>query len=237
MRRIDDPDVVRTQYADESNLGARKAIYDYAEGPNVRDVAFQAIADCAPRRVLEVGGGEGELAERIVRDLGAELTFVDQSERMVEIARARGLDAQVGDVQALPFADGSFDCAVAAWMLYHVPDLEQGIAELARVLEPGGRLVAVTNAADHLAELRQVAGHEAFWTGMTFRRENGAELLGRSFSSVETRDAAGWVSIPDDGLIWAYLRSMSAADPPAALGPHDLPLRVRYCSTVFVATK
>jgi SAM-dependent methyltransferase len=237
MRGIDDPDVVRTQYADESNLGARKAIYDYAEGPNARDVAFQAVADCAPHRVLEVGGGEGELAERVVRELGAELTFVDQSERMVEIARGRGLDARIGDVQALPFADASFDCAVAAWMLYHVPDLERGIAELARVLEPGGHLVAVTNAADHLAELRQVAGHEAFWTGMTFRRENGAELLGRSFSSVETRDAHGWVSIPDDELIWAYLRSMSAADPPAELAPHDLPLRVRYRSTVFVATK
>ena len=42
---------------------------------------------------------------------------VDQSERMVELASARGVDACVGDVQELPFADESFDCAVAAWML------------------------------------------------------------------------------------------------------------------------
>ena len=237
MRRIDDPDVVRTQYADESNLGARKAIYDFAEGPNARDVAFQAIADCAPRRVLEVGGGEGELAERIVRDLGAELTFVDQSERMVEIARGRGLDAQVGDVQDRPFEDATFDCAVAAWMLYHVPDLDRAIAELARILVPGGRLVAVTNGAGHLAELREVAGHDHFWAGMPSRRENGAERLGQAFSAVEARDADGWVSIPDDEAIWAYLRSMSGLEPPAELNPHDLPLRVRRCSTVFVATK
>ncbi len=236
-RRLDDPELVRTQYANEANLGARKAIYASAEGPDARELTFRAVAECAPRRVLEVGGGEGELAQRIVRELGAELAFVDQSERMVEIARGRGLDAQVGDVQDLPFADASFDCAVAAWMLYHVPDLERGIAELARVLEPGGRLVAVTNGAGHLAELRQVAGHEAFWTGMTFRRENGAELLGRCFSSVEARDADGWVSIPDDETIWAYLRSMSGAEPPAGLAPHDLPLRVRRCPTVFVATK
>ena len=45
---------------------------------------------------------------------------------MVELARARGVDARVGDVQELPFADGAFDCVVAAWMLYHVPDLDRG---------------------------------------------------------------------------------------------------------------
>jgi len=175
MTRLDDPAVVRTQYADESNFGARKAIYDYAEGPNACDVAFQAVADSVPRRVLEVGGGEGELAERIVRELGAELVFVDQSERM-------------------------------------------------------------TNAGDHLAELRQVGGHDAFWTGLSFRSENGASLLRRSFSSVEAREAHGWVSIPDD-MIWAYLLSMSAAHPPAELEPHSLPLRVRYRTAVFIATK
>jgi SAM-dependent methyltransferase len=234
---INDPELVRAQYADEANLGARKAIYAHREGPDAREIAFRAIAACQPRRVLEVGGGEGELAERIVRELGAELVFVDQSERMVEIARARGLDAHVGDVQSLPFPDESFDCAVAAWMLYHVPDLDRGIAELSRVLEPGGHLVAVTNGVGHLTELREVAGHEAFWTGMSFRRENGPELLGRSFSSVESHDADGWVSIPDDDSIWAYLRSMSGIAPPAELSPHELPLRVRYCPTIFVATK
>jgi SAM-dependent methyltransferase len=237
MTRIDDPELVRVQYADEANLGARKAIYANDEGPDARELAFQAVAECEPRRVLEVGGGEGELAERIVRELGAELAFVDQSERMVEIARGRGLDAQVGDVQELPFPDEAFDCAVAAWMLYHVADLERAIAELARVLAPGGRLVAVTNGAGHLAELREVAGEEHFWTGMSFRRENGAQLLGRRFSSVESEDADGWVSIPDDEAIWSYLRSMSGLAPPTELRPHDLPLRVRRCSTVFIATK
>ena len=60
--------------------------------------------------------------------------------------RGRGVDARVGDVQALPFEDASFDTVVAAWMLYHVPDLDRGLAEIARVLCPGGQLVAVTNS-------------------------------------------------------------------------------------------
>src|SRR2546430_9951320 len=136
--RIDDPRFVHEQYEDAENLAARKSAYANAEGPDPREIAWRVIAEAKPRRVLEVGGGEGELAERIVRELGAELVGVDQSERMVEIQRSKGIDARVGDVAALPFADGEFDLVVAAWMLYHVPDLERALAEIARVLRPGG---------------------------------------------------------------------------------------------------
>src|SRR5207247_10358646 len=80
-----------------------------------------------PRRVLEVGAGPGEFAERLGRDLGVEVIAADLSPRMVELARDRGVDARLGDVQELEFEDGSFDCAVAAWMLYHVPDLDRGL--------------------------------------------------------------------------------------------------------------
>jgi ubiquinone/menaquinone biosynthesis C-methylase UbiE len=48
----------------------------------------------------------GELSERIAMELGADVTAVDSSERMVELTRAPGIDARVGDVQALPFEDG-----------------------------------------------------------------------------------------------------------------------------------
>ena len=89
--------------------------------------------------------------------LEAEVIGIDQSERMVEIQRSNGIDARRGDVEALPFADAEFDVAIAAWMLYHVPDLDRGLRELARVLRPGGRLVAVTNGVDHLQELWELA--------------------------------------------------------------------------------
>jgi SAM-dependent methyltransferase len=230
-----DPGLVERQYAREDNLRARQSIYTKQEGPDARAVAVMAVAEISPRRVLEVGGGQGEIAEWIVRETGAELEFVDLSPRMVELAHARGLDAQVGDVQDLPFADASFDCAVAAWMLYHVPDIDRAVTELARVLSPGGRLVAVTNGGDHLRELRALARHG--WWERVFTRENGAEVLGRRFSSVERRDVDGWTTIDSDDAIWAYLRSLSAADPPDELPPHDLPLRVRTASTIFVATR
>jgi len=235
-RRLDDPDVVRAQYASEANLAARKSVYATAEGPDARELLFQAIAEVAPKRVLEVGGGEGELAERILRELGAELVGVDQSERMVEIQRSKGIDARVGDVQALPFADGEFDVAVAAWMLYHVAGLDRALGELARVLRPGGRLVAVTNSTDHLRELTELGGIRTLMHDSMFRSENGVELLEPHFARVERRDAHGWVTF-DDAAMRAYAGSSERLAPLLELPPLDRPLRARRTPTIFVASK
>ena len=57
----------------------------------MREVAFQAIAASRPRKVLEVGPGPGELSGRIMAELGAEVVALDVSERMVELARGRGV--------------------------------------------------------------------------------------------------------------------------------------------------
>jgi SAM-dependent methyltransferase len=234
--RANDPDFVRRQYESESNLAARKAVYSTSEGPSALDAVFDAVAEAQPRRVLEVGGGEGELAERITTELGAELVGVDQSERMVELQRAKGIDARVGDVQDLPFADGEFDVALAAWMLYHVPDLDRGLSELARVLEPGGRLVAVTNALDHFQELWDLAGRETSIRSFTFRRENGDASLRRHFAHVERRDVRGWVTLDDDA-VRGYAESWDDLRPAADRLPLPAPLRVRRVSAIFVAEK
>ena len=232
--RINDPAAVARQYATETNLEARRSLYADATGPDPREMAFQAVAEVAPERVLEVGGGPGELAERIATELGCEVVMLDVSDRMVELAVARGVDARVGDVQSLPFGDGRFDCAVAAWMLFHVPDIDAGLAELARVLRRGGRLVAVTNAEHHLRELRTIAGSAAW--GRVFTRENGAEIIGRHFEHVERRDADGWVTIDDDETIRGFVESLDG-EQPVVLPAYDLPLRSRRASSVFVATK
>jgi SAM-dependent methyltransferase len=231
--RLDDPELVAEQYASEQNLQARQSIYADHDGPNARDGVFEIVASLAPRRVLEVGGGQGELAERIVRELGAELTFVDQSGRMVEIARARGVAAEVGDVQRLRFADAAFDTAIAAWMLYHVADLDRALAELARVVEPDGHLVAVTNADDHLRELRDVIGVE-FRSGFT--RETGEEALLCHFRAVTRTDFDGVVTISEAGAVYAYRDSMIVSDKSRDL-VLDLPLHVRTAVSVFVATR
>jgi SAM-dependent methyltransferase len=235
-QRVDEATFVRAQYETEDRLRARKSAYENAEGDDPRQFAFEAVAAAKPRRVLEVGGGEGELAERILKELGAQVVGIDQSARMVEIQRSKGIDARVGDVQELPFADAEFDVALAAWMLYHVPDLDRGLAELARVLKPGGRLVAVTNAVDHLQELWDLARRATSIRRFTFRSDNGEESLLRHLVRVERRDARGWVTM-DDATIRRFAGSWDALAPLVTAPPVEKPLRVRRHSTVFVAEK
>jgi SAM-dependent methyltransferase len=233
--RLDDPSSVRKEYATEVGLAGRKAAYRFAEGPDARQVAFDAVAEAAPQRILEVGCGEGELAERFVRELGCEVVAIDQSERMVELTRARGVGARVADVQDLPFGDGEFDCAIAAWMLYHVPDVDRALAELARVLRPGGRLVAVTNSAEHLGELFDLLEKER--ARMNFGGDNGAELLRGHFSSVERREAYGWVAFPDRDAAQSYVDASAQLFGGSQLPELEEPLRVRRAPIVFVADK
>lgn len=236
MVELNDPTVVRDEYATERGLVARRAAYRFSTGPDAPGMAFEAVAEACPERVLEVGCGPGELSARISEEVGADVLAVDISPRMVELARARGVDARTGDVQDLPFPDGSFDCAVAAWMLYHVPDVDRALAELARVLRPRGRLVAATNHSDHLRELREVLGlpPRAAWP---FHGEVGEELLRRHFSSVETRDAAGLIRFPDREAVVAYVEASIALFGTSEVPEFEGPLEVRRRPVIFVAEK
>ena len=92
-------------------------------------------------KVLDACCGTGDLALAAER-CGGTVTGVDFSERMLVRARAKSgtVDWVLADVTALPFADGSFDAVTVGFGIRNVPDLEAGLAELARVLRPGGRL-------------------------------------------------------------------------------------------------
>jgi len=232
---FDDQAVVREQYSTEANLQARQALWDGAEGTNPKEILWRTIEVWEPHRVLEVGGGQGELAERMQNELGAGVSFIDFSPRMVELARARGIDAQEGDVQRLPFADGMFDTVIAAWMLYHVPDLDAGLGEIARVLRKGGALIAVTNSLEHIAELRKLLAYPPGAFDLTFNSENGEEHLHHHFSGIERFDTVVKATVLERETLVAYRNSVSV---PAGEVPDDveLPFVVHGRSTIFVAT-
>jgi len=232
--RYDDPVLVRKQYEREDNLRARQNLYEETSGPHAPDVLWQTLVEWGPRRVLEVGGGPGELSERMQRELGASVSFVDLSPRMVELAQVRGIDAQVGDIQELPFEDGTFDTVVAAWMLYHVPDIDRGLAEVSRVLQPGGALVAVTNSVHHLRELRDLVAQPNLWAE-TFSRENGESYLGRHFAHIDRFDMETIVTVRDRQKLVAYCDSMNLETQPVP-GDVELPFIVHGRSSIFLAT-
>ena len=229
--RLDDPAIVRAEYATDARVRGR-SLYECAvyEGPDPREHALLALLEARPRRVLDAGCGTGEFAARAASVLGAEVVGVDQSERMVELTRARGLAAHVGDVQRLSFRDGEFDAAAANWMLYHLADLDLGLSELARVLRPGGRLVALLNDEEHLLE---IWGRDEL--AFADRCEDG---LRRTFARVERRDVRGAATFATREALRGYLAAFETLHGRDETGLADepaVPLRVRCHNVVLVA--
>jgi SAM-dependent methyltransferase len=235
---LDNPMLVRWEFASEERLEKRNALYrQLVEGVNAEELAFEAVREVAPMRVLDVGCGTGEMAERIVQELGAEVVALDASQRMVELTKARGLDARLGDIQELPFEDGSFDCVLAGWVIYHVPNRTRAITECARVLRAGGRFVAPTLDDANLRDLWEFLG-SPFERSLTFSSSNGAAQLEPHFARVEGRDAEGVVVFPTADSMRRYVAAnMTRAHLAAVVPEFDEPVRIRTNHTIFVADK
>jgi demethylmenaquinone methyltransferase/2-methoxy-6-polyprenyl-1,4-benzoquinol methylase len=114
------------------------------------------------RRVLDVCSGTGDMAFEVRRATGAEVVGSDFALRMLEMARLkcrrRSLEAWVrfeqADTTRLPFRDASFDAATVAFGIRNVSESSRGIAEMARVVRPGGRVVILEFTLPQSALLR-----------------------------------------------------------------------------------
>jgi SAM-dependent methyltransferase len=113
-----------------------------------RPAMIGLIGDVHGRRVLDAGCGSGPLSAALLAK-GAVVTGFDSSPAMVELARQRlgqAAGLHVADLdQPLPFADGAFDDVVVSLVLHYLRDWTAPLAELRRVLKPGGRLVLSVN--------------------------------------------------------------------------------------------
>jgi demethylmenaquinone methyltransferase/2-methoxy-6-polyprenyl-1,4-benzoquinol methylase len=119
-----------------------------------QDVQWRRRAAQAARpayaRALDLATGTGDLALELRRQGAAGVVATDYCEPMLEAACAKlqrtgtvGVDLVVADALALPFADTTFDCVTSAFLLRNVVDLPGCLAEMRRVLRPGGRAVAL----------------------------------------------------------------------------------------------
>ncbi|SEG94221.1 malonyl-CoA O-methyltransferase [Actinacidiphila yanglinensis] len=207
-------------FASEDVYRAQQSVYRTGSGPDARDVLSAAVGRLSPGDLLEAGCGEGALARHAMA-CGHRVVAVDGSARMVELARAEGVDARVCVLPELPFPAGSFDHAVAAWVLHYLTDDQvlQALREFARVVRPGGTLVLATNSDRHMAELWARLPSARY--RLTFPAERAADLLATIGARAEVTEVEGTVVFQDDAQARRFLRNQvrpaSAVDRMAAI--------------------
>ncbi|MBI3662599.1 MAG: methyltransferase domain-containing protein [Acidobacteria bacterium] len=162
-----------------------------------REAALDLARVSPGERVLDVGCGTGSLALAAKRRVGAggAVHGVDAAAEMVARAKQKavreGLEVtfDVAPAQALPFPDGAFDLVLCTLMMHHLPDggRKQAIAEMRRVLKPGGRLLVVDLAHEKgllaaLTPISLIHGHDA----MHAAEEAEALMRDAGFSDIVT---------------------------------------------------
>lgn len=214
------------QYADSSKLAARARLYQEF---SVGEPWFPWVMDRLPlvpgASVLDIGcgpawfwaGSQGHFPA------GMHLTLSDQSEGMVKEATERcaplgfaTVTGQQADVTALPFADASFDVVVAMHMLYHVTDQARAVAEMHRVLKPGGTLAVTTNGVGDMRELYALStafgGPEVNPAALAFGFERAEELLRGRFGNVGAETCPGGLHVTDPEVVFMALTSYPPGD-------------------------
>jgi ubiquinone/menaquinone biosynthesis C-methylase UbiE len=215
------------QYSDSRKLAARARLnrdYVVAETPWFTWVA-RHLALKPGDRVLDVGCGPGwfwAAAAAMVPER-LDVTLADLSPGMVREAEDRcrslpfgSLQGRQADVTALPFADNSFDAVIAMHMLYHLADPAAGIAEIYRVLKPGGFLAVTTNGAGNTPEIHQLAnavgGPQHDPAAALFGFDTAERLMRAQFGNVRMEKHPAMLRITDPEDVFLALTSFPPGD-------------------------
>lgn len=216
--RSDDEALVQQQYKSQDNLEVRIRTHERYSVPRVDFTSWvlNAIPWQGHEVVLDAGCGAGAYVEA-VRQHTPHYLAGDLSLGMLRSLAQLSVPRINLDARRLPLGSKSVDVVLANHMLYHVPDRKAAVREFARVLRPGGRLLAATNSAHSMAELEQLGARAGAALGLgdaleinrslTFTLENGDALLTRHFSHVVRRDLPGALVFPEPQPIIDYLAS------------------------------
>jgi malonyl-CoA O-methyltransferase len=151
------------------------------------------------KRVLDAGCGKGRFA-RIFheREPEAEIWGLDISEAMLRFV-PEGIHTRAGSMTEMPFPDGFFDGAYATESLEHAVEIEKAVAEICRVVKPGGHIAIIDKNAEQWGKLDTPEWEK--WFG----RKELERLLKRHCRQVSSRFISYWEDVEPDGLFVAWL--------------------------------
>ncbi|MGA2207330.1 MAG: methyltransferase domain-containing protein [Terracidiphilus sp.] len=126
---------------------------DAAFVPELAGGVLEWLAAQPGERILDLGCGDGQLTQRIAAT-GASVVGIDASPEMVAAARARGVKADKGPAEMLPYPNHTFDAVFSNAVLHWVRDQDEMLTQVRRVLRPGGRFVAEMGGHGNVAAIR-----------------------------------------------------------------------------------
>jgi SAM-dependent methyltransferase len=209
---------VANDYDSFAEAYTAEAEANLVNGHYERTAMLELAGDVAGRRILDAGCGSGPLYAAL-RDRGATVTGIDSSAKMLQLARQRlgaGAALRLADLGSpLSFADGAFDDVIASLVLHYLEDWTAPLAELRRVLRPGGRLIASVDHPFH-SHLQAGPGADYFATRKwSFEWTVGGHIALMSF----------WhrpLHAMTDAFTAAGFRIAVISEPPPAPGARDL---------------
>jgi SAM-dependent methyltransferase len=248
------------QYVDSRNLLARANLHtQYSTNHHGwGSWLFQQLELQDNQTILDVGCGPGGLWRDHVDRLpnGCRAVLTDSSPGMISEAKGSlpddRFEFRVADAQELPYPDGHFDCVTANHMLYHVPDLDRALSEIARVLTSRGKLCAATNGDGHMRQLHDIIRRSIpsfTCLSSAFTLESGKVMLDRHFGEVSIRRYQDSLVVPDADALSAYVRSMGSLADASAQQLDEIegaireqirregPMRIEKAAGLFIATQ
>jgi ubiquinone/menaquinone biosynthesis C-methylase UbiE len=157
------------------------------------------LGDLRGRRVLDVGCGKGRFARVLQQqEPEAEIWGLDISEEMLRFVPP-GIHTRAGSMTELPFEDAYFDAAYATESLEHAVEIDRAIAEICRVVRPGGRIAIIDKNAEQWGRLETPEWEQ--W----FTRKGLERLLRQHCRSVTSQFISYWEDVEPDGLFLAWL--------------------------------
>lgn len=221
MNKINDTSVVKQQYETANNLNTRISIHDkYSTNQmGFRNwiVSNYKIEEGA--EVLEIGCGTGDMWKNRESLIGrcSKLVLSDFSEGMLSTAKDNvgnfdNMEYRALDIQKIPYEDKTFDVVIANMMLYHVADLDKGLAEVRRVLKREGHFYCATygehGIIEYLSKILFTYGVEDN-VNKNFTLQNGNEILSRFFQKVEKLEYKDSLAVTNIDDMVEYIYSCS----------------------------